>query len=225
MELHHELAAPLGESLALQRLAELVAAQGDYARADELLDQALEVAVRAPIFASHMQVRIHATRAAHALDQGDALAAARAVEATVNVCTQFGECPGCSALVHPVAAETHAILGNLEEAEARATAAREIAEQWQSGAWRALAELAQGVAARPGEDAAQHLIAAADLFEEIAQPYPAAQCLFRAGQALAESGEPSAALGLLQRALAIFRQLGAPVAEARTRDVLARLAP
>jgi tetratricopeptide (TPR) repeat protein len=221
MELHRDLGAPLGESLALQRLAELAGARGDYDRAAELLGRGLDIAVRIPFLATHMQTRIYGTQAVHALDQHDVETALRAVEATVDIAAQFGACPGCTALIHPVAAETYAALGRLDEAKARVEAAQENAEQWQSGAWRALAELAQGVVARSAsEGAVEHLTAAADLFEEIDWPYPAARCYRLAGQALAERGQTAAARDLLQDALARFEQLGATADVTRTRAAL-----
>jgi tetratricopeptide (TPR) repeat protein len=224
MELHRDLGAPVGESLALQRLAELAGARGDYDHAAELLGRGLDIAGRIPFLATHMQTRIHGTRATHALDQDDVEAALRAVEATVDIAKQFGACPGCTALIHPVAAETYAALGRLDEAQERADAAWQNANQWQSGAWRALAQLAQGVVARArGEDAVEHLTTAADLFQEIDWPYAAARCCRLTAETLGERGQTAAARDLLQDALARFEQLGATADATRTRAALADL--
>ncbi len=104
--------------------------------------------------ASHLWGRLYATAALMALERGDHRAAVRAVRSADAAAARYGDCPTCSALLHPVAAE--------------------VAASFQSSAWRAMSEAAHGWAARAAGDAeiaTERFRSAATLFERGGQPY------------------------------------------------------
>lgn len=215
----------MGESLAWQRLGELAAYRGDHATAQEHCHRSLQLA-RESSMADHLIVRIYATLALNALEQGDPQAAAKAVEDSEEAAKQYGVCQTCSALMYPVAAEAYSALGNLEQAEQHARASGEVAANWESGAWLAMAELARGAVDRMSEDSHEALscfAAAAEGFQRINQPFEAARCLFLSGTIYMEHGAMQEARASLEKSLGIFQELGAKRGEARVREALARL--
>jgi DNA-binding SARP family transcriptional activator len=221
-ELHRELGTRA--ALPWQRLAELAVCRGDAVAAEEYLRQGMTIATVSPM-APHLWGRLYATAALNALERGDPRAATRAVEAAAEAATRYGDCPTCSALLHPVAAEAYAALGDLTKAEEHARAAEQVAGFWESAAWKAMAETAQASLALARDDSSQALsrfLAAADLYERAGQPFWAARCLLQAG--LVRGGEVSESRDLLERALATFQRLGAARAEERARRNLAQLA-
>jgi predicted negative regulator of RcsB-dependent stress response len=73
-----------------------------------------------------------------------------------------------------MAAEAFALLGDAEGARPYATAAGQVAQMFNSSAWRAMAESAEGsVAVAEGDErgALHHFDAARDLYERAGQPY------------------------------------------------------
>jgi len=219
-ELHGELGT---RSVALpwQRLAELAVCRGDAAAAEEYLREGMTIATVSPM-APHLWGRLYATATLNALEQGDPRAAVRAVEAAAEAAGRYGSCPTCSALLHPVAAEAYAALGDLPKAEEHARAAEQVAGFWESAAWKAMAETARASLALAHDDRAQarsRFLAAADLYERAGQPFWTARCLLQAG-----GGEVAESRDLLERALATFHRLGAARAEERARRDLAQLA-
>jgi hypothetical protein len=175
--------------------------------------------------ASHLMRRLYATAVLNALEQGDTTLALGLLDTAAEAAERYGDCPTCSALLHPVAAETYALLGDSERARDHAEQAERVAGYWESGAWLAMAEAAQGAAARAqGQSASQRFLAAAAIFEKVEQPFEAARCRFMAGVDLARRGEPEAARALFDQAQATFRRLQAVRAEEQVRRELARLA-
>jgi DNA-binding SARP family transcriptional activator len=170
--LHASLGTTSG-ALPWQRLAELAVCRGTPEASGALLRQASAIATVSPM-ARHLWGRIHATAALAALEQGLPAVAARSVRAAAAAAARYGDCPSCSALLNPVAAEALAALGDPESASAYAAAARRAAESFASSAWRAMAESAAGFVALAQGDGTRALSlfdSAASLYELAGQPY------------------------------------------------------
>jgi len=219
VEIHRSLGASTGESLASQRLAELAVYRGDADAAAEHLERGLELAVDGPL-PEHLLSRLYATMALNALEMDDPQAACTAIEAAASATARFGSCPPCEALLHPVAAEAYAAVGDLERARNYAAAAAETGS-WGSDAWRAMAAVAQAAVAQGKGEAAQHLIEAAETFVRIDQPFQAARCHLQAGLLELDEGHTLPARTHLDQALSLFTRLGARRGEARARRGLA----
>jgi hypothetical protein len=124
--------------------------------------------------ASHLWGRIHASQAFAAVEQDQSDQAVRAVRAAAAAAARYGDCPTCSALLNPMAAEAFALLGDGPGARPYAEAAARVAELFASSAWRAMAESAAGSAALAEGDqeaARGHFDAARGLYERAGQPY------------------------------------------------------
>ncbi len=171
-ELHASLGTRSG-ALPWQRLGELAVCRGDPAQAEKYLRHAAGIATVSPM-ASHLWGRIHATAAFAALEQNDAPAAAQSVRAAAASACRYGECPTCSALLNPLAAETFAALGNSEGARVHAESAARVAGLFESNAWRAMSASAAGSLAAAEGDVARARASfeeAAALYERARQPY------------------------------------------------------
>jgi ATP/maltotriose-dependent transcriptional regulator MalT len=171
-----------GAALPWQRLAELAVCRGAPAAADLPLRRASAIATVSAM-ASHLWGRIHATAAFAALEQGDPEAAARAVRAAATAAARYGDCPSCSALLNPMAAEAFAALGDRESTRAYAESAERVAGFFDSSAWRAMAEsAAASLAAVEGDTARARagFTDAAALYEHARQPYWAQRALAHA---------------------------------------------
>src|SRR5262249_36743620 len=107
-ELHASLGTRSG-ALPWQRRAELAACHGDPAMVHEYLREASAIATVSTM-ALHMWGRIYATAALSALEQHDPDGAVLAVQAAAAAAARYGDCPTCSALLNPVAAEAYALL-------------------------------------------------------------------------------------------------------------------
>jgi DNA-binding SARP family transcriptional activator len=172
-ELHASFDGSRSGALPWQRLAELEVSRGEPAEADALLRRASAIATVSPM-AMHMWGRIHATAAFARLEQGDPEAAARSVRAAGASAVRYGDCPSCSALLNPLAAEAFGALGDLDGARAHAEAATRVAAMFESSAWSAMAESAVGsVAAAEGEpaEARARFEEAAALYDRIGHSY------------------------------------------------------
>src|SRR5262249_12615886 len=113
-------------------------------------------------------------KALAAVERGDADDAVRAVRAAAAYAARYGDCPSCSAVLNPVAAEAFALLGDAESGRPYAQAAGGVAEMFSSAAWQAMAEAAAGSVAsaeRDHESAVRHFEAARELYERAGQPY------------------------------------------------------
>lgn len=183
-ELHRGIGAPTGEAFALQRRAEVALHTFDYARADALLEQALDIA-RDSAVGFHLFDRIYGARIAAARSPEAAVAALEEAEEAVRGPNET--CPTCRITLAAPAAVAAARAGDLERAEQ----------------WRAATEyLAHVVMRLPGWDAAfaeveghcatavgnkgaahEHFAAAAALFERAGQPLDQSRC-----RALAAAG-------------------------------------
>ncbi|MFD5086859.1 BTAD domain-containing putative transcriptional regulator [Kitasatospora sp. NPDC058406] len=217
--LYEELGGRSG-ALPRQRLAEYAAARGDSADAATHLRLGTAAAESAPSAAArHAVGRLYATAALDAVERGEPGEAVRAAHAAAASAALRGECPTCTALLYPVAAEAFAALGDPAGAAEHAAAARRVAARSAGSAWRAMAESALGslAAARgdPRGARARHLAAAA-LYERARQPYWAARAKARAVVARPGAAEPDRVLRA--EAAAVFEALGAHRALARLRE-------
>jgi DNA-binding SARP family transcriptional activator len=171
-DLHESLGTTSG-ALPWQRLAELAVCRGAPSEADAPLRRAAAIATVSPM-AMHMWGRIHATAAFARIEQGDPEAAAGSVRAAAAAAARYGDCPSCSALLNPIAAETFTTLGERERAWAHAEAAKRVASFFDSSAWQAMSESASASVAVVGGErtvAWERFTAAAELYERAGHPY------------------------------------------------------
>jgi tetratricopeptide (TPR) repeat protein len=171
-DLHGSLGTTSG-ALPWQRLAELAVCRGAPGDADAPLRQASAITTVSPM-AMHMWGRIHATAAFARVGQGDPEAAANSVRAAAAAAARYGDCPSCSALLNPIAAEAFAALGDGGSARAHADAAKRVACFFDSSAWRAMSEsAAASVAVVEGKPTAarERFTAAAELYERAGHSY------------------------------------------------------
>jgi tetratricopeptide (TPR) repeat protein len=171
-DLHGSLGTRSG-ALPWQRLAELAVCRGAPDEAEEPLRRASAIATVSPM-ARHMWGRIYATAAFAQVERADPEAAARSIRAADAAAARYGDCPSCSALLNPIAAEAFALLGATDAAAPYVQAAAGIAGMFESSAWRAMAESAAASVARlDGETdrARSGFEAAASLYDRAGQPY------------------------------------------------------
>ena len=181
-ELHASLSGTRSGALPWQRLAELAVSTGTPDEADGLLRRATTIATVSPM-ALHLWGRIYATAAFAHLERGDPVAAVRSVRAAGAAAVRHGDCPSCSALLNPVAAEAFAVLGDRGNAQVHAAAAARVAAMFDSSAWSAMAESAAGsVAVADGRapDARERFRAAAALYDRVGHSYWAERSLAKA---------------------------------------------
>ena len=172
-ELHASFDGSRSGALPWQRLAELAVSRGEPAEAAALLRRASALAAVSPM-AMHMWGRIHATAAFAQLEQGDPASASRSVRAAAAAAVRYGDCPSCSALLNPLAAEAFAALGDFDGARANAEAAARVAAMFESSAWSAMAESAAGslaVAEGAPAEARGRFEEAASLYDRIGHSY------------------------------------------------------
>jgi tetratricopeptide (TPR) repeat protein len=165
----------VGESLALQRLAELALYRGDPREANVLLDESLAVARESDV-GFHLLDRIYGTRIAAATDPEAALAALDDAESSVR--GPLETCPGCRITLVVPGAIAAARGGDLDRA-----AEYEATAEWLAGVvmrlpgWDAAVEEVRGHRARAtGGAAAVHFAAAAAGFRSAGQPLDGARC-------------------------------------------------
>ena len=169
----HDSLGSRSPALPWQRRAELAVCQGRLAEADTYLRRASGIATVSPL-ASHAWGRIHATAAFAAMERGDPPAAVHAVQAAAAAAARYGDCPTCSALLNPVAAEAFAALRDADNARYYRDAASRVAGYFSSSAWRAMAESAAGsVRILEGDraDARDHFGTASELYAAAGQPF------------------------------------------------------
>ncbi len=169
---HASLDARSG-ALPWQRRAELAVCRGAYDDAEAYVRTATGLATVSPM-ASHLWGRIYGVRGLAALEQGDPEGAVRAVQNAAAAAARYGDCPTCSALLNPVAAEAFARAGEPEAAGAYAEAAHRVAAMFSSAAWQAMAHAALGSAAMARGDtraAIGHFESASQGYRKAGQPY------------------------------------------------------
>jgi tetratricopeptide (TPR) repeat protein len=215
------------ETVALpwQRLAEIAVFRGE--PPDDYLLRGRAIATTSPM-AMHAWGRLYATECLDALERGDGAGALRAVESAAAAASRYGECPGCCTMLHPVAAEAYALVGDASSAEGHAEQADRVAARWESTAIRAMAETAHGcalLARGEAEDAAERFLSASRLHEGLGHPFWTARTLAQAGRGMANAGRTADGAALLRQAVGGFERLGATRALARAERTLADVAP
>jgi hypothetical protein len=124
--------------------------------------------------ASHLWGRIHATAAFAAIELNEPASAVHSVQAAAAAGARYGDCPTCSALLNPVAAEAFACLGDGDNARYYCEAAGRVAGYFSSSAWQAMAASASGsVSLLEGDRAGArgHFGVAGELFARAGQPF------------------------------------------------------
>ena len=170
-DLHDSLGSRSG-ALAWQRRAELAACHGDH-DVESYLRRAAAIATVSPM-ARHLWGRIYATQAFFSLERHEPEKAVQAVQSAAGAAARYGDCPTCSALLNPIAAEAFAIVDDRESARYHADAAARVAGYFSSSAWRAMAESSAGSVARVEGDrslAEEHFNQARDLYQHAGQPF------------------------------------------------------
>jgi tetratricopeptide (TPR) repeat protein len=166
-EIHAGLGGRSG-GLPWQRLGEVAASRGDFDAARAAVIKGMAIATVSGM-ARHLWGRLYATSAFIALEQGDPAAAITAVSSAEAAAARYGDCPTCSAQLHPMAAEAYAAYGDAPAALRHAQVATATAGSFPSSAWSGMAEYANGaaVAATGALDSASgHFEVAATLFDK-----------------------------------------------------------
>ena len=173
----------VGESLALQRLAEAALYRGDPRTADALLDESLAVARESDV-GFHLLDRIYGTRIGAAANPDAALAALDDAESAVR--GPLETCPGCRITLVVPGAIAAARAGDLDRAAEYETAAEWLADVvMRLPAWDAALQEVRGHRAQAaGEPAASHFVAAATGFRKAGQPLDEQRCLALADSSL-----------------------------------------
>jgi DNA-binding SARP family transcriptional activator/tetratricopeptide (TPR) repeat protein len=176
-ELHREIAAATGESLALQRRAEVALYRGLQTEAIALLDEALAVARESDV-GFHLLDRIYGTRVAAAPDPASALATLEEAEAAVRGPVET--CPGCRITLAVPAAIAAARAGDPERVAQWEQAAEFLATVvMRLPAWYAALDEVRGHCAQTRGDAVaacDHFRTAAAGFGASGQPLDEARC-------------------------------------------------
>jgi DNA-binding SARP family transcriptional activator len=183
--LHRAIGAATGESLALERRAEVALFRGCPAEAAALLDDALAVA-RESDAGFHLFDRIYGARILAASDPQAALAALEEAEAAVR--GPIETCPGCRITLAVPAAIAAARARDLDRAAEWAKEAQMLASLvMRLPAWDAALQEVEGHHAHAGGNpvaAASHFCAAAARFAGAGQPLDEARCAALAAGAL-----------------------------------------
>jgi DNA-binding NarL/FixJ family response regulator len=197
-----ERTRPGAAAEAIVRLAELRCRQGRLAEAEELLDRAesgpARMAGRTPASLVRADVALCRGDADGALDWAERFLAeipeeswverAAGLEVVARVCASRGE----PAQALPAAEELRA-----------------LAEQIATEPMAAAAAFAQGLAAAQPAEAKRHLDAAVVLYERSGAPFEAAQARVELARCLSELGREAAARRERDKAVNVFRSLGA----------------
>ena len=183
--LHRAIGAATGESLALERQAEVALYRGRPTEAAALLDDALAVA-RESDAGFHLFDRIYGARIAAAPDPPAALAAVEEAEAAVRGPAET--CPGCRITLAVPAAIAAAQAKDSDRTTRWAKESEMLASVvMRLPAWDAALEEVKGHQAQADRDpvaAASHFQAAAARFAEAGQPLDEARCAALAARAL-----------------------------------------
>jgi DNA-binding CsgD family transcriptional regulator len=161
-----------------------------------------------------------------ALSEANPEAAVAALEPVVTAIEALGVYEWPIAMSLPDAIEAFVATGELERAtrltDALASWGRKFDRPWAlatSGRCRALLAAAAGELDSAGAAAAQALVA----HERLPMPFELARTLLVQGQLLRRRGERRAGRETLQRALAIFEKIGAPLWAEKARSEIARI--
>jgi DNA-binding SARP family transcriptional activator len=171
-----ELYGPAGSrtvALPWLRRAELAVCVGAHEDVAGYLRRATAIAAVTPM-ARHAWGRLHATAALAALELERLDHAVRSVRAARNTAARYGDCPTCSAMLNPLAADALTQAGDRREARVFARAASDAAASFPSSAFQAMAESAAGSVALGEGDTTQartRFETAAALYDKAQQPF------------------------------------------------------
>jgi DNA-binding SARP family transcriptional activator len=150
-DLHRNTKTNSGESLSLERLAEVSTARGQRWKARRLLESALRLAEGDPL-GSHLLVKIYGARVEAAADPEEAAAVAAEGE---RVLADSDVCQQCSMSFRMAAARAFMAVGDLPNARRHLDEAARVSAMWQGGPWPSAVGDAQAdfeaVAARRSE--------------------------------------------------------------------------
>jgi DNA-binding SARP family transcriptional activator len=130
-DLHRDTKTNSGESLSLERLAEVSTARGQRWKARRMLQSALRLAEDDPL-GSHLLVKIHGAMVEAATDPDEAAAVAAEGE---RVLAGSDVCQQCSMSFRMAAAKAYATVGDLAGARRHLDEAARVSEMWQGGPW------------------------------------------------------------------------------------------
>ena len=128
-----------GESLSLERLAEVSTARGQRWKARRLLESALRLAEGDPL-GSHLLVKIHGAMVEAAADPTEAAAVAAEGE---RVLADSDVCQQCSMSFRMAAARAFTAIGDVANARRHLAEAERVSAMWQGGPWPAAVRQAQ----------------------------------------------------------------------------------
>jgi tetratricopeptide (TPR) repeat protein len=211
IDLYRKLSGASGESLSLQRLGVLLTARGRLDEAMAVFDEGVFAAERATM-RSHCLTRLYASMARNRLAAGDTKPAVQYMQQGDLTAERHGHCVTCNALLLPEAVRVALVRGEHHEAENRAARLEQIAGEFGSAAWKAMAHQARArvLATAGSAHAAAEFLAAHDAFTAIDAVYDAARCLLGASEAHRQRGDLARADSLAADAAATFQRLGAP---------------
>ena len=130
-DLHRGTRTNSGESVSLERLAEVSTAQGQRPKARRLLESALRLADGDPL-GSHILVKIQGAMVEAAATPEEAAAAAAAGE---RLLSDSDVCQQCSMSFRVAAANAYAGVGDVANARRQLDEASRVSEMWQGGPW------------------------------------------------------------------------------------------
>ncbi len=138
-DLHRGSKTNSGESLSLERLAEVSTARGQRWKARRLLESALRLAEGDPL-GSHLLVKIHGAMVEAAADPTEAAAVAAEGE---RVLANSDVCQQCSMSFRMAAARAFTAVGDLPNARRHLDQAARVSAMWQGGPWQSAVRDAQ----------------------------------------------------------------------------------
>jgi len=213
IDLYRQVGSASGESFSLQRLGVLLTARGDTDTALELLYQGVAVAERASM-RSHCLTRLHASVLRNRMAAGDIEGVRSSLDEGLEAARRHGHCVTCNALLLPEVVRAQLATGDLEGADGHAKQLEEIAAEFQSRVWIAMASQSRGrilLARGQGSAAFEELAKARAAFSEIDQDYDAARCMLLQAESLRldNPGDDSPATDLETQARQTLTGLGA----------------
>jgi DNA-binding SARP family transcriptional activator len=174
VELHREADTNSGESLSLERLAEVSNALGQRSKARKLLERAQHLAEGDPL-GSHLLVKIQGALIEAA---GDPSAAATVAAESERILARSDVCDQCSMSMRVAASIAFSRAGDVSSARRHLDEAARISEMWEGGTWPAAVHEARGhlelAEGHEGEGAVAFTEAAAQ-FERAGRPFDAAR--------------------------------------------------
>lgn len=180
VELYQRAHTRSGQSVALERLAEVSVASGQRWKARRLLHKALRLA-EGDALGQHLLVKIHGAMVEAASHRDEAAAVAAEGE---HVLAEAEVCEQCSMSFRVAASTAFAHAGDVPKARRHLDEAARISEMWQGGSWPAAVHEAEASLQLSLGNRAQgqtEFATAAVLFERAGRPLDAARCRTASG--------------------------------------------